>query len=281
MGAGRAVGYHRQVAVARPTAFGELLRYWRRARKRSQLDLALEAQVSARHLSFVETGRSRPSRDMVLRFAEVLDLPLRERNAMLNAAGYASVFSEAGLDAEEMAAVRRSLEFLLERHEPHPAVVLDRHWTAQLRNRAAGAVLAHFVASPDILSAPLNLVRLLFSPGGVRPSIVNWRELAGAMIQRLHREAALDPSDQELAALLDEALAAGDVPADWRAHDHAARPPVLLEMRLRRGDLELGLFSAITTLGTPLDVTLQGLRLETFFPVDEDSARTLRALAGA
>jgi transcriptional regulator with XRE-family HTH domain len=260
-----------------PTAFGELLRYWRGTRKLSQLELALAAEVSARHVSFVETGRSRPSREMVLRLVEVLDLPLRDRNKLLHAAGLAPAFGETDLDSAEMAGVRRSLEFLLDRHDPCPAVVVDRHWNLLLQNRGAAVVLPRFVASPAALAPPINVMRLLFDPNGVRPFIVNWDELAASMVQRLHREAALDPGDDRARVLLETALAAG-VPASWRVPELGADQSPMVEMRLRDGELELALFSAVTTIGTPLDVTLQELRLETFFPVDEASAAALRSL---
>lgn len=262
----------------KPTALGELLRYWRRVRKLSQLECALEAEVSARHLSFVETGRSRPGRDMVMRLAEVLDLPLRDRNALLHAAGFAPVYRETGLDDPELAPVRAAIEFLLERHDPYPAVLVDRHWNQLLGNRSAMTVLPRFVRSPEVLAPPINVMSLLFDPRGVRDFVVNWEELAGVLIQRLHREAAHDPGDQRMQALLDEALSAEGVPEDWRTPDLGADHPIMIEMRVRRDDLELGLYSAITTLGTPLDITLQELRLETFLPADVASDRLLRDL---
>lgn len=259
------------------TPFGALLRSWRGARKLSQLDLATEAGVSARHLSFLENGRARPSREMVLLLAEVMAVPLREQNALLQAAGFAAAYGETDLDAPEMAAVRASIRFLLDRHEPYPAVLLDRHWNVVMTNRGGTALLSGFVLSPAALQPPVNVMRLLFRPDGARSFIVNWDELAAAMIQRLHREAALAARDDRAHALLAEALAA-DVPADWRTPRLGADQPVLVPMRLARDGLEVALFSAITTLGTPLDVTLQELRLETFFPADDESEAALRAL---
>lgn len=264
----------------KPTALGELLRYWRGIRKLSQLDLALEAEVSARHLSFVETGRSKPSREMVLRLAEVLELSLRDRNGLLHASGFAPVYRETRLDDPELAPVRRSIEFLLSRHDPYPAVLVDRHWNQLMGNRAASAIMPRFVKSAEALTPPINTMKLLFDPAGIRPFVVNWEELAGAMVQRLHREVAHDPGDEPMCALLDMALSADGVPDSWRAPDLGAEHPIVVEMRVRRGDLELGLFSAITTLGTPLDITLQELRLETFLPADEQTEQTLRDLAG-
>jgi len=260
------------------TAFGELLRYWRGVRCLSQLEFAARANISSRHVSFMETGRSKPSRQMVVQIAEVLDVPLRERNVLLHAAGFAPTYREGNLDSTELASVRQSLEFLLERHNPYPAIVADRHWNLLLQNDASSQLLSKFVESPSALVAPLNVMRLLFGPDGIRPFVVNWDELSSAMIQRLRREAAVDPSDTETRALLDEALGCHGVASRSQLPDPSAGSPPAVEMQLRRGDLELRLFSAITTLGTPLDITLQELRLETFFPADDASQKVVRAL---
>lgn len=248
------------------------MRYWRGARKWSQLDLAAEAEISSRHLSFLETGRAQPSRDMVLRLAEVLDVPLRERNPLLAAAGFAPMYRETDLGSPQMAAVRKSIEFLLEHHNPYPAVLVDRHWNLKLQNRAATVALAHFV---DVVAPPINVMRAMF---GMRPFITNWDEIAPVMIQRLHRE-ALAAGDARSRALLDEILRMDGIPAEWRVPDLDHEPPVIVPLCLRRGELELRLFSAVTTLGTPVDITLQELRLETFFPADDATDETLRELA--
>lgn len=260
--------------------FGALLRSWRDASKLSQLELALAAEVSPRHVSFLETGRSQPSRDMVLLLSEVLQVPLRERNTLLEAAGFASAYRETDLSAPELRAIMHSVEFLLSRHEPYPAVVADSRWNLRLANRAAQALLPRFVAEPAALTPPVNIMRLLFSPAGARPFIRNWEELAVAMVQRLHREALLGGGTQSARALLEELLAADSVPSDWHAPRLAAQAPLLVPLHLSRDGLELVLCSAITTLGTPQDITLQELRMETFFPADEDTERALRALAG-
>jgi transcriptional regulator with XRE-family HTH domain len=243
----------------------------------SQLDVAVTAGVSARHLSFVETGRAQPSREMVLLLADVLEVPLRERNALLQAAGFAPGYRETDLGDAELGPIRRSLEFLLERHEPCPAVVCDRGWNLRMQNAAAIRLLRAIV-DPATIAPPLNIMRMVFAADGFRPYIVNWPELAGSLIQRLHRE-ALAHGDDEAGDLLDMALASG-VPSGWRTVDLGAAPAAIVPMHLRKGDLELRLFSALTTLGTPLDVTVQELRLETFFPADPASEQTLRRLAG-
>ena len=263
------------------TPFGHLLRYWRDARRMSQLDVALAAQVSARHISYVETGRAQPSRDMVLLLVDVLDVPLRERNTLLQAAGYAPRFRESPLDAPALESVRKSIDFMLEHHKPYPAVLVDRHWNLLSQNRASAVLMTRFIADRAVLRRPFNVMRTLFEPGGLRPFVVNWEELAAAMIQRLHREAALSGPDDGAASLVDELLAIDGVPADWRKPDYAREHPVIIAMHLKREDLELKLFSAITTLGTPLDVTLQELRIETFFPADPETDQVIRRLVPA
>ena len=266
--------------AAEVNAFGQLLRQWRDSRRMSQLDLAVEAEVSSKHVSFLETGRSSPSRDMVLRLAEVLDVPLRERNSLLQAAGFASVYSEISLDSPELSTVRRSIEFLIERHEPYPAIVCDRHWYIELQNRAAGSLLSWFV-EPGTFDPPFNSFRLLFHPGGLRPWVVNFRDVGAAMIQRLHREASLQPNDEVTGQLLAETLDDRTLPADWRFHNLDAELPVVLPLHLKKGDIELRLFTALTTLGTALDVTLNELRIETFLPADEATEQLLRSQGSA
>ena len=251
-------------------AFGDLMRYWRGARKWSQLDLAAEAEISSRHLSFLETGRAQPSREMVLRLAEVLDVPLRERNPLLAAAGFAPVYRETDLYSPALATVRKSIEFLLERHNPYPAVLVDRHWNLKLQNRAATVALAHFI---DVVQPPVNVMRAMF---GMKAFITNWDEIAPVMIQRLHRE-ALAQGDAGSRALLDEIMKM-DIPNEWRVADLSNETPVIVPLCLRRGELALNLFSTVTTLGTPLDITLSELRLETFFPADDATDETLRKM---
>ena len=254
---------------------GALLRHWRSARRVSQLDLALEADVSMRHLSFVETGRAQPSREMVLRLAEALQVPLRERNTLLLAAGYAPLYSETGLDAPEMAEARRAVEFILAQHEPYPAIVLDRHWNVLMANAGTERFLALFpeCAPPG----PANGPRMIFHPQGLRPFIEDWEDLAWRLIQRLHREAASNPADMATRALLDELLSYPGVPGHWRMPDLERAPAPLLSVAYRHKDRTLRFFSTITTFGTPQDVTIQELRIECFFPADEATRRALTA----
>lgn len=258
--------------------FSDLLRAGRRARGRSQLDLSLEAGISARHLSFLETGRSRPSRNMVLLLAAVLDVPLRERNRWLHAAGYAPAFRESALEGPELDQIQDRLAFVLERMNPYPTVLLDRHWNVLRQNEAALAVLPLFLAEPEAVAFPINLMRVLFQSSGARPFVQDWPDLAGAMIQRLHREATLAPGDEAVRRLLEDCLAEGEVPAAWRTPDPSRLLDPVVPVHLARGDVRLRLFTSITTLGTPFDVTLDDVRIETFFPVDDASDEVLRRL---
>jgi transcriptional regulator with XRE-family HTH domain len=256
---------------------GGLLRHWRAARRVSQLDLALDADVSSRHLSFVETGRAQPSREMVLRLAEALEVPLRERNALLLAAGFAPVYRETGLDAPEMAEARRAVEFILAQQEPYPAIVVDRHWNVLLANAAAGRFLSLFPLAD--VPPPPNAMRLLFHPRGLRPYILNWEEVAGGLIQRVHREAAGGPPDAGTKALLAELLGYPGVPPRWRTPELDKPPAPLVTIVYGWGDRRLRFFSTVTTFGTPQDVTLQELRIECFFPGDDATRDALVGLA--
>jgi Predicted transcriptional regulators len=257
------------------TRLGALLRQWRAARRVSQLDLALEAGVSTRHLSYVETGKAQPSRDMVARLADTLDVPLRERNALLVAAGYAPEFPERALDTPELAPIRRAIELIVEHQEPYPAFVLDRRWDVQLTNRAAGRVAGFLIGG----SRHTNMVRQFFDPADLRAVVVNWEEVAGDLIRHLHDEVAAVPSDAAAYALLEEVLRYPGVPSRWHTRDLGAAPPPLLTVHFRKGDQELRFFSTITTFGRPLDVTIDELRIECTFPADDATAEFCRALA--
>jgi transcriptional regulator with XRE-family HTH domain len=254
---------------------GTLLRHWRAARRVSQLDLALDADVSSRHLSFVETGRSQPSREMVLRLAEALQVPLRERNALLLAAGFAPVYRETDLGAPELREARQAVEFILAQQEPYPAVVVDRHWNLLMANQATQRFLGLFLPSPP--AGPPNAMRLMFDPRGLRPFVENWEDVAAHLIERVHRDAAGAPPDGETRALLEELLAYPGVPARWRTPQMDRAPAPFLSIAYRKDGLRLSVFSTITTFGTPQDVTLQELRIECFFPADESTRAALSA----
>ena len=257
---------------SRNGSFGALLRHWRNVRRVSQLELSLDAEISTRHLSCVETGRAQPSREMVLRLAEALEVPLRERNAMLLAAGYAPLYRQTGLDAPELEAARRAVELFIVQLEPYPVLVLDRYWNILRMNAGAKRILALFPGCDSV--TPLNGPRLVFHPQGLRPFIENWEVVAARMIRRVHREAADNPSDETLKRFVEELLSYPDVPSRWRILDLDGPLPPFLTLNYRWKNSTLRWFSTLTTLGTPLDVALQELRIETLFPADE-STRTL------
>jgi transcriptional regulator with XRE-family HTH domain len=260
--------------VATPPRLGELLKMWRSKRRLSQLDLAGLAGVSSRHLSFVETGRSKPSREMVLHLAEHLDVPLRDRNLLLTAAGFAPVYQESPLDAPELASVRQAIEVILANHEPRPAFVIDGVWNLVEANAGISAFLD--LISPELLEPPLNVIRASLHPRGLSRFIVNFDEYAAHVIERLNRQLATT-SDPGLAALLDEV---SDYPEVARAiGDIGALPPpaAVLPMHFRLPDgTEMRFFSTMTVFGSPLDVTIAELAIESFFPADEVTAARFR-----
>lgn len=263
--------------MARQT-IGELIREWRTRRRRSQLHLALDVGVSTRHLSFVETGRSRPSVELVLALAHHLEVPLRERNALLLAAGYAPRFSHRPLDDAAMAPMRASVQRMLDAHQPYPGVAVDRQWNVLLANEAALG-LTHGVPAA-VLAPTMNVYRLALHPEGLADRLLNFTDLAAYLVQQLRRTASLS-GDLATEALLAEVLAYPNVArirplldvADW------SDPPLLVPFRLATPVGELSMFTTITTFGTPLDVTLDELAVELFYPADERSGEILRGLA--
>jgi transcriptional regulator with XRE-family HTH domain len=263
--------------MARAQGFAARLRWWRQRRGWPQLELAARADISQRHLSFLELGRAAPSRDMVIRLAGALDVPLRQHNALLVAAGFAPVWQETELGAAELAQVRSAIDFILVQQEPFPAVAVDRHWNLLKAN--AGAVrLVTFLAGPLAPDAKVNLADALVAPDVLRPFLVNWADVVRYFIRSVEADAAADGT-AETAALLERLLAYDGVRPALKspASDDAAGP--VLPMHFRKGNVSLRLFTTIATLGTPRDVTLQELRIESFFPMDEDTASTLRAWA--
>jgi transcriptional regulator with XRE-family HTH domain len=254
------------------------VRDWRTRRRRSQLDLALEVGVSPRHLSFVETGRSRPSPELLLAVAEHLDVPLRERNALLLAAGYAPRYPQTPLDDASMARVRTTLQRLLDAHEPYPGVVIDRAWNVVLVNATAQLLVRDL--PPALLGPPLNVFRVCLHPDGLAARTRNFPEWAAYLRGELHRAAALS-ADPPLAALVDEVEAYPNVVAvgSWRSATVPDEPSLLVPLRLAVDDeQELSLFTTLTTFGTPMDVTLSELAVELFYPADDASEAALRAL---
>ena len=249
---------------------GGLLREWRTRRRLSQLELALEAEVSTRHLSFVETGRSQPSRDMVVRLSEHLEVPLRERNHLLLAAGYAPAYPDTGIEDD---AVRGAVRQVLRGHEPYPAIVVDRHWELLESNASAGLLLEG--VAPAQLEPPVNALRLALHPEGVAPRILNLGEWRAHLLSRLRRQVAAT-HDPQLASLLAELRA---YPCDQPEPIVELPGPgeIVVPLRLRHGAGELRFMSIVSTFGTPLDVTVQELSIEAFFPADRETAEALRA----
>ena len=259
---------------AKPLHVGEHLREWRQRRHLSQLDLAVDAEISARHLSFVETGRAAPSREMVLRLAERLEVPLRERNVLLVAAGFAPAFPQRALDDPALKSARQAIDLVLKAHEPNPALAYDRHWNLVSANRMVAPLLD---GVPErLLGQPFNILRLAFHPEGLAPRTVNLAEWAAHLLERLHRqcEATADP---ELLRLYQD-LKRYPIPA--RAGPISA-DNVAIRFKLRHNGEVLSFISTTMVFGTPVDITLSELALETFFPADDLTAERLREMAAS
>jgi transcriptional regulator with XRE-family HTH domain len=270
--------------VSEAPPFGRLLREWRSTRRRSQLELALEAEVSARHLSFLETGRAQPSREMVMLLGSVLEVPLRERNALLQAAGFAPAYRETDLKEPAMAEMVAALRLLLKQHEPFVAMALDRHWNLVMANQAylrllrllLGETAAAGLAAYAVLPPPrLNVPRALFDPSGLRPHVANFDEVARDVLDRVRREASVgDAGAQALLADLERALGAAAARESPRAHQ-----AMVIPVEIRAGAGVLRFFTTITTLGAAQDVTLAELRIEAFHPADAATEAAVRATA--
>lgn len=280
------------------TTFGTLLKQWRNRRSLSQLDLAVTSQVSQRHISFLESGRAKPSQEMVLKLATVLEVPLRHQNVMLSVAGFAPIHTETDLSAPEMLSISKALNFILRQQEPYPAIVIDRYWNLLLANKGATRLLNTFI-DPDKLQTlfcidgKINLMRVTFDPQGLRPFIVNWEELAGYLLQRVHREANSSIESEQSALLFDELISYPGVSDLWNtssylqsvfvreasavpngrltptAEGESTQNDLILTTHLKKHDLDLRFFATISTLGTPYDITLQEIRIECLFPADE------------
>jgi transcriptional regulator with XRE-family HTH domain len=260
-----------------PTSFGSRLRWWRARRGLSQLDLAGMAGTSQRHVSFLESGRARPSREMVLRLAAALDVPLRQQNALLLAAGFAPAWRESDLAAPELTTVNQALDHMLAQQEPFPAVVVDRRWNLLRANAGAGRLTA-FLTGPSPVPAttgPVNLAEWLISPDGLRPLLVNWPDVAIYFLRGVQADAGADGSEGT-SELLQRLLAYPGVPALSHVPALEEPPSPVLAMHFRKGQTSLRLFTTIATLGTPQDVTVQELRIECFFPADEATSQAFK-----
>ena len=258
----------------RAASVGALLREWRQRRNLSQLELALRSAVSARHLSFIETGRARPSREMVLHLADRLDVPLRDRNRLLMAAGFAPVFSERSLDGNEMAPVRAALERFLLAHEPYPAVAVDRHWNVLAANR--GIAYVNRDVAPELREPPANALRIALHPKGLAPRISNLANWSGYLLARLHREIEAT-GDRKLELLYEELVAYPGTTTEFDPAGPLNSSDVLFMQELRLDDRELAFPCTLTTFGTPRDLTLAELSIVSFYPANPQTAEALRA----
>lgn len=258
-------------------SFAARLRWWRKRRGWSQLELAGRAGVSQRHLGFLELGRAAPSREMVMRLAATLDVPLRQQNRLLLAAGFAPVWHETDFAAPALAEVTQAFDYMMAQQEPFPAVVVDRYWTL-LKANVGAARLVEFLVGPLPANTPVNLADALVAPDVLRPSLVNWPDVVRYFIRSVEADAAADGT-AETAALLDRLLQYRDVRAALKGDAPTAPPSPVLPMHFRKDGVSLRLFTTIATLGTPQDVTLQELRIECFFPMDAATASTMRSWA--
>ncbi|HEX4377718.1 MAG TPA: helix-turn-helix transcriptional regulator [Steroidobacteraceae bacterium] len=265
----------RAVTATSPgTELGDLLRQWRGRRGKSQSELSLDTGISQRHISFVESGKSAPSRDTLIVMAEALDVPLRDRNALLLAAGYAPLYSDRGWDAAEMDGLKRAIQRMLQQHEPYPAVVMDRYWNVLMANEAAPRFFGAFI-DMSARPAPRNLLHLMFDPQGMRPFLEGWDSLARGLVQRVHRESigrVVDGRTRELLAVL---MAYPDVRPEWRNAATADISPLspVIGYRFRWRGATLNYFSMVTTVGSPAAVAAQELRIECMFPSDDATER--------
>lgn len=257
---------------------GHLVKDWRERRRLSQLDLSIRSGVSTRHLSFVETGRSRPSRDLLLHLCEELDVPLRERNTLLVAAGFAPVYRETPIDAPEMEPVRDALDRVLRGHVPYPALVVNRRWELVMANDPVAVLTA--AVDPELLEPPANVLRIGLHPKGLAPQVVNFSEYSAHLLSRLRRQVDRT-ADPDLAALFEELRGYPDVSLDLVGLEaDAAAREVVLPVTFRTEDGDLSFFSTIATFGTAIDITLADLAIEAFFPADRETSEALRGLMG-
>jgi transcriptional regulator with XRE-family HTH domain len=267
-----------------PLDFGGMLREWRQYRRLSQLELALRAGISQRHISFLETGRSRPSRPMIIALADALAIPLRERNALLECSGFRAAYGEGPLDDRAMTLFREALQLAIEHHEPYPAIVLDGRWNLVLANQGALRFFGHFVdifAALERIGSPdaFQVVRLCLHDEGLKPFIRNWTEMVYSFLQRARHALLQNPGDRPLKGLIDEILAHPDAPARWQAPDWTTPPSPAVIMTLDDGHRTWSLFTMLAHFGAPQHVTIEELSLEFFYPADASTREQLLALA--
>ena len=260
----------------RPAAseLGNLLRYWRNIRGKNQLDLSIETELSQRHISFVESGRSVPSREVLIKIAQALDVPLRDRNVLLLSAGYAPAYSQAAWNSSQMQSVTRALERIVRQNEPFPAMVMDRYWNVLMMNESAPRFFSRFIDLSQ-RTGPSNILHLVFDPKGMRPFVDNWDELASGLIHRIHCEAVGRVIDEGTKELLAALRTYPGVRTDDRANQRSDTGPItlMIPISFRKGDTVLNYFSMVTTVGTPQTVAAQELRIESLFPADENTEK--------
>lgn len=262
------------------TEFGTLLKQWRGRRRLSQMDLALDAGVSPRHISFIETGRAKPSRAMILGIAETLAVSLRERNALLLAAGFAPAFSQTDLQSPELSMVRTAIEFTLKKQEPYPALVLDRLTNVLDANRAALNLFARFLPPETLQNPPVNVMRITLDPAGMRPYIQDWDRVARHLLRRMQHEVGAEREGNAAQQLMQELRQYPGVPELLAQPGDEVSDAPMLYLELARGNLRLKLFSAIATFGAAQDITLENLRIETVFPANGETKHILEAWGG-
>ena len=251
--------------------FGSLLRHWREARRYSQMDLALEAQVSSKHVSFLETGGNQPSREMIVRLSNAMDIPLRDRNLLLSAAGFAAAYAESPLEAPAISQIEDALLRILDKQEPYPAIVVDANWDIVRQNRGGHRLAALFIGQQEL--ATQNAFEILFSEDGLQPWVEEWETLSSILLLRLFRETLSASASPKKRALFKRIAAMPTTPSNWR--ELASRLPSgpTIDLILKKNELRVRFFTAVTTFGTPQDVTLQELRIESYFPADERTRR--------
>ena len=263
--------------------FSAALKYWRGKRGYSQLRLSTESEISQRHISFLESGRSQPSKELILKLGMVLEVPLRQRNAMLLAAGFAPAYQERNLSNPELIAVRQALDFMLRQQAPYPALVVDRLWNLAMLNEPAANMMRWLLDLPKDAVLPTdgsaNVIKLTLDANGLRRYIVNWEEVSADLLLWIQREAMSDGPGSEATMLLSDLLALPGIAGMPRVPNLDRRALPFLPFTLRKGAVELNLFTAIATLGTPHDVTVHELRVESFFPADEATAQWFKDLA--
>ena len=249
------------------TEFGDLLRHWRETRRLSQMALSLEANVSSKHVSFLETGRNQPTREMILRLSQAMEVPLRDRNLLLNCAGFAPAYRESSLDSQFVTQANDAMSRILDKQEPYPAIVMDADWMLVRQNQGADALGQTFL--PGVPNSGFNALEMLFDKNGLQPFVVNWEELSALILMRLYKETLEPTAGDRRRALLDQLVDLPQTPENWK--EIAGRLPSgpTVNMVLRKDDVQYSFFTTVTTFGTAQDITLQELRIESYFPSDE------------